>query len=275
MRLLETCLQDNVKNALAEDIGSGDITAELLPNTLVTAVLVCRETAVLCGQAWVDETFRQLDPSIQVTWHYQDGDDIPANTTVCTITGPSRPILTGERTALNFLQTLSGTATATRQWAQRIAHTPCQLLDTRKTLPGLRYAQKYAVRIGGGVNHRMGLHDAYLIKENHIAATGGITLALSHARTLHPQAFLEVEVENLEQLKEAIRAKPDRIMLDNFSLVAIQEALEVPHHGIALEVSGGVTPETLTQLAEMGIDCISVGALTKNVQAIDFSMRIT
>lgn len=270
-----THITQAVAHALAEDMGPGDITAALLPNTPITATIICREPAVLCGQEWVDETFEQLDPSIICHWHHQDGDEITPNTVICEITGPARPMLTGERTALNFLQTLSGTATTTRRWAHSIAHTPCKLLDTRKTLPGLRLAQKYAVTIGGGVNHRLGLYDAYLIKENHIAAAGGVSPALTQARELNPEAFLEIEVETLEQFKEAVSAQPDRIMLDNFTLEATQAALALPHHAIEIEVSGNIDPASLKTLAEMGIDCISVGALTKHLQAIDFSMRIT
>jgi nicotinate-nucleotide pyrophosphorylase (carboxylating) len=268
-------IERNVQAALAEDIGSGDITAELLPNTPCEATILCREAAILCGQAWVDETFRQCDSRIQITWHYKDGDRIAPNALVCTLSGPARPLLTGERTALNFLQTLSGTATTTRRWVDRLASTTCQLLDTRKTLPGLRLAQKYAVRVGGGTNHRLGLHDAYLIKENHIAAAGGIGPALTQARQFHPKAFLEIEVESLEEYQEALSFRPDRIMLDNFPLPLLQEALKIPHEGIAIEISGGVDESTLLPLAQLGVDCISVGFLTKHLQAIDFSFRIT
>jgi nicotinate-nucleotide pyrophosphorylase (carboxylating) len=267
-------IKNSVQLALAEDIGSGDITAELLPNTPITATILCREQAVLCGQEWVNETFNQLDSSIRIQWLFKEGDDIPADSVVCEIHGPARPILTGERTALNFLQTLSGTATTTRLWTKLISHTPCHLLDTRKTLPGLRTAQKYAVKIGGGVNHRMGLYDAYLIKENHIAAMGGITPAIEQARQNHPQAFLEIEVETLEEFKEAVRAHPDRIMLDNFDAEDIRTALLLPHSGIQIEASGGVDIASILTLAQLGVDCISVGALTKHVQAIDFSLSV-
>lgn len=267
-------IEEIVRIALAEDIGSGDITAELLPNDPILATILCREPAVLCGQAWVHETFKQVDPNIQVEWLAREGDEIAPNSLVCQISGPARGILTGERTALNFLQTLSGTATTTRRWAEIIAHTPCQLLDTRKTLPGLREAQKHAVKIGGGTNHRLGLYDAFLIKENHIAAAGGITPAIQTARMMHPKAFLEVEVETLDEFQEAVKAKPDRIMLDNFSLEHIKVALSLPHAGIQLEVSGGMDESSLLALAELGIDCISVGAITKHVQAIDFSLRV-
>jgi nicotinate-nucleotide pyrophosphorylase (carboxylating) len=272
--MLTNSIKNSVQQALAEDIGLGDITAELLPNMLIKATILCRETAVLCGQDWVNETFKQLDPKIDIQWLFQDGDDIAPNSIICEIKGPVRPILTGERTALNFLQTLSGTATITRRWAQLIAHTAGQLLDTRKTLPGLRLAQKYAVKIGGGVNHRLGLYDAYLIKENHIAAMGGITPAIEQARLNHPQIFIEVEVETLDEFKEAVLAQPDRIMLDNFDLKTIQIALALPHDAIQIEVSGGVDEKVLRILAEMGVDCISVGALTKHVQAVDFSMIV-
>lgn len=268
-------LHHSVSLALAEDLGSGDITAELLPNHQSIAQIICREPAVLCGQAWVEETFHQLDKHIQIEWFYKEGEEVPAGAQVCTITGPARALVTGERTALNFLQTLSGTATTTRAWVKRLEGTGCQLLDTRKTLPGLRLAQKYAVRVGGGTNHRLGLYDAYLIKENHIAAAGGVTPALLRARELHPEVFLEVEVETLDQFKEAVAARPDRIMLDNFPLEVIKQALALPHEGIPLEVSGGIDPTLASTLAQMGVDFISIGAVTKHVQAIDFSMIIS
>lgn len=273
-RMYSTSIKNSVQMALAEDIGSGDITAELLPNAPIRATILCRESAVLCGQAWVNEVFHQLDPTIQIHWHCQDGDSLVENTIVCEINGMARPVLTGERTALNFLQTLSGTATTTRRWVKLIENTGCQLLDTRKTLPGLRLAQKYAVKIGGGVNHRLGLYDAFLIKENHIAAAGGIAPAISQARTRHPNIFLEIEVETLAEFQEAVQAQPDRIMLDNFTPQTIQAALALPHPGIEIEVSGGVDENQMVSLAQMGMNYISVGALTKHLQAIDFSMRI-
>lgn len=272
--MLKQALINNVQAALLEDLGTGDLSAALLPNHSVRAQILCREAAVLCGQDWVNEVFHQLEPSIKVQWLAKEGEDIPADTLVCLIEGPVQPILSGERSALNFLQTLSGTATLTRKMAKLIAHTPCKLLDTRKTLPGLRLAQKYAVQIGGGVNHRLGLYDAYLIKENHIAAAGGIHPALSRARALNPDVFLEIEVETLAQFQEAITGKPSRIMLDNFTEAEIISALEIPRNGIPIEVSGGVNEDTLVRLAELGVDFISAGCLTKNLRAIDFSLRL-
>jgi nicotinate-nucleotide pyrophosphorylase (carboxylating) len=263
---------------LREDIGSGDITANLIPTrTAAQGQVLCREHAVLCGAPWFNETFRQLDPAVQVSWHFPEGASIPDNAVLCALEGPARALLTGERTALNFLQLLSATATLTHRYAEALVGTACQILDTRKTIPGLRTAQKYAVRCGGGANHRIGLYDLVLIKENHIAAAGSIAAAVASARSHAPRVRIEVEVETLQQLREGLAARADIIMLDNFALeqmraaVAINRAHERP---ALLESSGGVTLESLRLIAETGVDFISVGALTKNVAAIDLSMRI-
>jgi nicotinate-nucleotide pyrophosphorylase (carboxylating) len=267
-----------VSRALAEDLGAGDLTAELIgAATRSVAVVVTREPAVLCGRAWFDETFRQVDPRVAVAWHCEDGARIAADSLVCELAGPGRSIVTGERTALNFLQTLSGTATATRTFVDIVAGTAARILDTRKTLPGLRLAQKYAVRCGGGENHRIGLFDAVLIKENHIAAVGSLGAAVALARQRSPQVMIEVEVETLEQLREALATDADRIMLDDFSLADMRSAVTMrdAHAGKRqeLEASGSMNAETLRDVAETGVDFISIGALTKHVRAIDFSMR--
>lgn len=262
-----------VRRALSEDIGSGDLTAELLPaDARARATVICREAAILCGIPWFDEVYRQLDKTIQITWHAGDGAPLRPDHTVCTLEGPIRQLLTGERTALNFLQLLSGTATITGEYSGLLAGTRTQLLDTRKTLPGLRAAQKYAVVCGGGRNHRMGLYDAILIKENHIAAAGGLTAAVHKAQSM--QRPVEVEVENLDQLREAITAGARRIMLDNFDLNLMSEAVIINAGRASLEVSGGVDESLLPEIAATGVDFISVGALTKNVRAVDFSMSL-
>lgn len=267
-----------VSRAIAEDLRDGDLTAELIGrHTSAVARVVARERAILCGRAWFDEAFRQLDARIAITWHAADGDAIAADSIVCELRGPARGIVTGERTALNFLQTLSGTATATRALADIVAGTRTRILDTRKTIPGLRLAQKYAARCGGGENHRIGLFDAVLIKENHVAAVGSVTAAVAAARRQSPQVMIEVEVETLEQLREALATDADRIMLDDFSLddiraaVAIRDARSGKRH--ELEASGSVDADSLRAVAETGVDFVSVGAITKHVRAIDFSMR--
>lgn len=267
-----------VSRALAEDLGDGDLTAELIGSAKRSvALVVVREPAVLCGRAWFDETFRQLDPRVAVAWHADDGTRVVADSLVCELEGPARSILTGERTALNFLQTLSGTATAVRSFVDIVAGTSARILDTRKTLPGLRLAQKYAVRCGGGENHRIGLFDAVLIKENHIAAVGNLGAAVALARRRSPHVMIEVEVETLEQLREALVTDADRIMLDDFTAEAMREAVALrdAHTGkrYELEASGSVNATTLRTVAETGVDFISIGALTKHVRAIDFSMR--
>jgi nicotinate-nucleotide pyrophosphorylase (carboxylating) len=268
-----------VAAALAEDLGSGDLTAALIKaETQGTAHVVVRESATLCGCAWFTETFRQVDPTLVVIWHAHDAQAIAADTIVCEIRGPARSIVSGERTALNFLQTLSGTATAARGFTQLVAGTGARVLDTRKTVPGLRRAQKYAVRCGGGENHRMGLFDAVLIKENHVAAVGSLQEAVRVARRNSPHVLIEVEVETLEQLGEALASDADRIMLDDFSLAAMREAVvrRDAHRGKRqeLEASGSVGPETLRAVAATGVDFVSIGAMTKHVRAIDFSMRL-
>lgn len=269
-----TEIAKSVKLALAEDVGSGDVTADLIAAaTISRATVITREDAILCGTAWFNEVFRQVNPSIQITWHYQEGDQVKANTVLCDIKGNARGMLTAERSALNFLQTLSGTATATRRYVELIAHTSCRILDTRKTLPGLRNAQKYAVRCGGGVNHRIGLYDRVLIKENHIMAAGSITAAVAQARRLHPTIKVEVETEGLKELAEATAANADIIMLDDYPMETLREAVKITAGRIPLEASGGVNLDTVKVIAETGVDFISVGSITKHVRAVDLSMR--
>jgi nicotinate-nucleotide pyrophosphorylase (carboxylating) len=264
----------DVSRALAEDIGDGDRTAALIPaETRLATRVISRETAVLCGGPWFTETFRQLDPAVGVTWQAGEGDIIHRNQELCQLAGPARAILSGERTALNFLQTLSGTATQARRYVDAVAGTGAVILDTRKTLPGLRLAQKYAVRCGGARNHRIGLYDAILVKENHISAAGSIGAAVREARRLCPGLLLEVEVETLEQLEEACAAGARRVLLDNFSLKSLRTAVEGYRGRIELEASGGVDLESVRAVAETGVDFISTGAITKSVQATDFSMR--
>lgn len=267
-----------VTQALAEDVGTGDLTAALIADAgRSSARVVAREAAVLCGGPWFDEVFRQLDATIDVRWHASEGDTLASGSVVCELEGPSRPILSGERTALNFLQTLSGTATATRAYAAAIAGTRARILDTRKTLPGLRLAQKYAVRCGGGANHRIGLFDAVLIKENHIAAAGGIGAAVEAATTQADSVMIEIEVESLAQLEEALATAADRLLLDNFAIDDLEKAVELRNEkrgpSIELEASGNVTLANIRRIAETGVDYISVGAITKNVTATDYSMR--
>ncbi len=264
-----------VTQSLAEDIAGGDITAELIGADLqASGRIVTREDGILCGTTFALEAFQQIEPSCQLEWAAQDGDVIAADTVVCTLSGPARALLTGERTALNFLQLLSGTATTAGQYAARVAHTGVKLLDTRKTVPGLRLAQKYAVTCGGCYNHRIGLFDAFLIKENHISAAGGIAEAIALARNVAPDKPVEVEVENEMELEQALTAGADRIMLDNFTLEALRDAVAHTTGRAELEASGNVTDETLVAIAESGVDFISIGALTKHVRALDLSMRI-
>ncbi|MBS1223246.1 MAG: nicotinate-nucleotide pyrophosphorylase [Proteobacteria bacterium] len=260
--------------ALAEDVGGGDLTAALIPEgAQAEATVISREHAVLCGAAWFDAVFRQLDPRIHTEWRAADGDRIEPDQLLCTLRGPARALLTGERTALNFLQALSGTATLARRYADAVAGTGATILDTRKTLPGLRLAQKYAVRCGGCQNHRIGLFDAVLIKENHIMAAGSITNAIATARRLHPGITVEVEVENLAELEEALAARPDIVMLDNFDLATLAEAVRITAKRVKLEASGNVNFDTVRAIAETGVDYISIGGLTKDVRAVDLSMR--
>lgn len=264
----------NVALALAEDIGSGDLTAALIPEAAqAEATVISREPAVLCGTAWFDAVFRQLDANAMIDWRAADGDRITPDQLLCVLRGPARALLSGERTALNFLQALSGTATLARQFADAVVGTSATILDTRKTLPGLRLAQKYAVRCGGCQNHRIGLFDAVLIKENHIMAAGSITAAIATARRLHPGVTVEVEVESLTELQEALSAGPDIVMLDNFDLQTMAEAVRLTAKRLKLEASGNVNLTTVRRIAETGVDYISVGSLTKDVQAVDLSMR--
>jgi len=261
---------------LEEDVGSGDLSALIIPETAqATARVVTREIMVLCGQAWFNAVFARIEPNIQIHWLVNDGDEAEANTVLCTLRGGARGLLTGERTALNLLQTLSGTATLARTYARAVEGTRVKVLDTRKTIPGLRRAQKYAVRCGGCHNHRMGLYDGILIKENHILAAGSIALAVRAAQALRPGVPIEVETEDLEELEQALTAGVDRLLLDNFSPEMMREAVALNAGRAKLEVSGNVGLETIREIAETGVDYISVGALTKNVRAIDLSMRMT
>lgn len=274
MNGLKEITSKNITDALNEDIGIGDITASLIPpKTSLQVRLFCREQAILCGQQWFEQTFKRLDPDIQLQWFAKDGDPVQIDQTVCHLSGNARSILTAERTALNFLQTLSATATVTYFYQNLIGNTSCQILDTRKTIPGLRLAQKYAVTCGGGLNHRLGLYDAYLLKENHLAAAGSIASAVQQARKLNPDALLEVEVENLNQLQQTLDARVDRVLLDNFSIDMLKQAVALNKGRIKLEASGNIKEQNIVEIAHTGIDYISIGALTKNVQAIDFSLR--
>ena len=272
--MLTTDIHSAVARALEEDIGSGDITAELIPHDArVEARVISRQAAILCGCAWFDAVFQQLDPSVEVTWKVGDANPITANQSLCELQGRARSILTGERTALNFLQTLSATATQTRQYVDAVVGTRARILDTRKTLPGLRKAQKYAVTCGGGANHRMGLYDAILIKENHIVSAGSISKAIAHARKLRPGISVEVETENLAELQEALAAGADTIMLDDFELDDMRQAVALTQGRAKLEVSGGVSLTRVREIAETGTDYISIGGLTKSIDAVDLSMR--
>ena len=268
-----------VKQALIEDLNglapqTGDITASLIPaGNTSKATVITREDCIFCGKAWVDEVFKQLDSNVQISWHIKDGDHATANQALFTLTGNTRVLLTGERTALNFVQTLSGTATLVGQYVKALEGTSTQLLDTRKTLPGMRLAQKYAVTCGGGKNHRIGLFDAFLIKENHINGCGSIENAVHTAKQNFPGKSVEVEVENLSELQQALDAGADIIMLDNFTTAQIEQAVEVTNKKAKLEVSGNMHISTIAEYAKTGVDFISVGALTKNVQSIDLSMR--
>ncbi len=270
----ETLIREQVRQALAEDIGSGDVSAALIPpDRQARADLWCREAAVICGLRWVEEAFHQCSADIVLDWAVADGDPVGPETRLCRLHGPARALLTAERTALNFLQTLSATATATRAYVDAVAGTGCRILDTRKTLPGLRRAQKYAVTCGGGHNHRIGLFDMVLIKENHIAAAGGITPAVQAARQQSPGIPVEVEVENLAQLREAIDAGVDRILLDNMDCARLREAVAIAAGRVPLEASGGITLDNVRAVAETGVDFISIGSLTKDIRAVDLSLR--
>jgi len=275
---LEKAIRQNVVAALAEDIGSGDLTANLVPaGEYVTASIFARENAVMAGLPWVDEVYKQIDPDVRIDWTCRDGDRVSENDVLCMIEGAARSILSGERAALNFLQFLSATATVTAGYVASVEGTDAKILDTRKTIPGLRLAQKYAVRCGGGVNHRIGLYDAILIKENHILSAGSIENAMRAANLSAPDAMIEIEVESLEELQEALDAGARRLLLDNFNLNELRAAVEINRAGgvpiAELEASGGLQLDHLRQVAETGVDYISVGALTKNIRAIDLSMR--
>lgn len=280
--LISQSLQENIRatvtRILHEDVGDGDLTAGLIPaNASIDATIISRDAMTMAGQPWVDEIYRQLDPQIELNWNVSDGGRVNAGGLICSLRGLARPILTGERSALNILQMLSATATITAKYVHAVAGTNCQILDTRKTIPGLRLAQKYAVRCGGGKNHRLGLFDAILIKENHIVSAGGIRTAVRAARALHSKMPIEVEVESLVELREALAEQADRILLDNFSLETLSAAVAINRSEgdppAELEASGGLTIGEVTAVAATGVDYISVGALTKNVQAIDLSMR--
>ncbi len=273
--VLPTDIADLVEFSLTEDIGEGDITAELIPeeNTL-SANVISREQGVFCGRPWVDEIFRQFDSRVRLNWNTEDGAKIADGQKLLQLSGSARSILTAERTALNFLQTLSAVATISHHYASLVSHTQVKLLDTRKTLPSLRTAQKYAVSVGGCYNHRMGLYDAFLIKENHIAACGGIELAIARAKQLHSGKLVEIEVRNLDELQQAIRSQADTIMLDNFDSEQIVKAIAINGGRSKLEASGSIDEDTLVTIAETGVDYISIGALTKNCQAIDLSLLV-
>lgn len=268
-------IEASVRRALAEDVGTGDLTAGLIhADQQATARVISREQAVLCGAAWFEEVYRQIDSTVHIDWLAQDGELLRPDQVVCRISGPARFLLTGERTALNFLQLLSGTATETRRYVDAVRGTGATILDTRKTLPGLRTAQKYAVRCGGGENHRMGLFDGILIKENHIAAAGSVTAALDAARAFVPPGILlEVEVENLSQLDEALAAGAPRILLDNFTIEQLKEAVRRSRARAQLEASGGISLESVREIAATGVHYISIGGLTKHVRAVDLSLR--
>ena len=273
---LQSSLQDQVRRALAEDVGDGDITAALIPaDRQAQATIISREPAILCGTAWADEVFRQVDSRIEIEWLAADGDQLVPNQPFCRMSGPARGLLTGERCALNFIQTLSATATRSRYFADLVEGTGVKLLDTRKTLPGLRLAQKYAVTCGGCHNHRIGLFDAFLIKENHIATCGGIDAAVAQARVLSPGKPVEVEVESLDELRQALAAGADIIMLDELSNADMRSAVQITAGKAKLEASGGINDSTLRAVAETGVDYISIGSMTKDVKAVDLSMRLS
>ena len=272
---LEETVTADVTRALAEDLGAGDLTAELVPaRRKARARLLVRQDAVLCGTEWFDRTFQELDPDVEIFWHHRDGEEVVGDSSLCELDGNARALLSAERTALNFLQLLSGVATRTRRYVKTIAGTRAKILDTRKTLPGLRIAQKYAVRVGGGMNHRIGLHDGILIKENHIAAAGGIRKAVEKALRSAPRGtMVEVEVETLGQMQEAISAGAKLILLDNFDLPKMRSAVRSAGERAELEASGGVNLKTVRAIAETGVHRISIGTLTKDVEAVDLSLR--
>jgi nicotinate-nucleotide pyrophosphorylase (carboxylating) len=267
-------IRENVRRALAEDVGSGDVTAGLVPlEEFAHARVLTREPAILSGAAWFEECFHQIDSGVEIRWHAQDGDQVASGQVLCSVDGRARSLLTAERSSLNFLQTMSAVATKTRAFVDAVAGTKAAILDTRKTLPGLRHALKYAVRCGGGINHRMGLYDGLLIKENHIASAGGIGAVLTQARKIAPDLSTQIEVESIAQLLEAIAAGAKLILLDNFDVAGLKEAVRVAGGRVALEASGGITLQTVRAVAETGVERISVGSLTKDICAVDLSMR--
>ena len=269
-------IPESVARALREDIGSGDISAQLIDaEKNATGTVISREKAVICGRAWVDEVFKQLDNNVSIEWHVSEGDWVTEDQPILTVTGNARVLLSGERCALNFLQTLSGTATTARHYAQLATNSQIRILDTRKTIPGLRLAQKYAISVGGCMNHRIGLYDAFLIKENHIIGCGGIAKAIEKAKQISPEKEVEVEVESLDELKQAVSAGADRVMLDNFSREQILEISKIDLGNTKIEVSGNITDHTMAQYLDTPVDFISSGSLTKHVQAIDLSMRLS
>ena len=272
-------VEADVARALSEDLGGGDVTAELLPDVADSAYLLCKENAVVCGRPWFDACHRALDPEVRIDWRVAEGERVAAGTVLATLHGRARALVSAERASLNFLQTLSGTATATAAYVEAVRGTGAAILDTRKTLPGLRAAQKYAVRVGGGVNHRMGLYDAVMLKENHVRAAGSLTAAVRAARAMHPRLPLIVEVETLAQLREALDEGCTRVLVDDFDPATRREAVAIAsgapyHRRIPLEVSGGVDLESVRAIAQDGVDCISIGGLTKHVRAIDLSLKL-
>jgi len=276
MQVPHSHIEESIMTALAEDIGTGDVTASLIPeDDFSLASVICREPAIICGVDWFEEVFAQLDSQVFIEWDVDDGDRVEANQQLCSLSGSTRALLTGERTALNFLQTLSGTATKADEYARAVQGSGVKVLDTRKTIPGLRQAQKYAVSCGGCFNHRVGLYDAILIKENHILAAGSISEAVAAARFHSPELMIEVEVENLGELQQALESNVERVLLDNFSLEQLKEAVNQTNKKADLEASGNVTLDTIRSIADTGVDYISTGALTKDVKAIDLSMRFS
>jgi len=274
LQVPQSIIEENVFNALKEDIGEGDITAELIPHDNISlATVISREPCVFCGLDWFEETYRQIDEEILIDWCVDDGDSIKADQIICTISGSSQNIVTGERTALNFVQTLSATATVSARYATEVADTDTRVLDTRKTIPGLRMAQKYAVSCGGCENHRLGLFDAFLIKENHINACDGIQNAVNEARFHNPDLKVEVEVENTDELQQAVDAGADRVLLDNFDIKTLKQAVKICRGKIISEASGNINIDNINDVAKTGVDYISTGALTKDIKAIDLSMR--
>jgi nicotinate-nucleotide pyrophosphorylase (carboxylating) len=272
---LAHAFEENIRAALAEDIGTGDWTAQLIPvSAQVKARVVVREPAVLCGAPWFESVMQLVDSRIAITWHVAEGDAVSADTEVCSLTGPARALMTGERAALNFLQLLSGVATNTREYVNLIQGTRASVLDTRKTVPGLRLAQKYAVRVGGGKNQRLALYDGILIKENHIAAAGSIAAAMVSANALHSGVGIQIEVENIDELLQALDAGAVSILLDNFSIAMLQDAVKITAGRAVLEASGGIDRATIRAIAETGVDRISIGSLTKDIKATDYSLRV-